>query len=837
MHRLCQRAFRLLYSRPTARYHICPPCTSKLCASPFASSPPRHGKDNDFVVRYFEETEDSKFKRIEEHEQEQEAERLRTRIKELEVKIKSLSEAFGKSGRDVPDLESLTKDFPAEEDADANAAEWNNAEKLLEEEPDLSNLDVGLPQYQTAALRSFNQALRAVAQSPETVKTNAILWTKYIRCKQKIPEFLGELSASAWEVLWQSQYSGNPVMESRMRHLWDLVDDMSVVGRELTATQTLIQIESMFSTGNKAGAIKLWQSCWDAMSKTSAEHNDFRDLGIRLYADLGRLKEATMLTVGTAPGKGKPRAQDVATVISAWTQKGDEASLKVAWSLYLDLRRRLQSQMTLDDYDHIVMAFLNSQKISLALAVFKDMVLFRKRPDWDSVEMAKKSTALYSGLMDGNTGLDDLTQVSLASLIFLPKSLENKYFYASWIKRLLGMGEVDCVVSVLALMYERGIRPDAIHLNGLISAWFRGDDKQKQNLALQVAWSMVKERLKFVARRDNSDQQTVETPDLGVAVPPYISENLPPATIETFSILLLYYENRGMHTSMEIVQQMLQEARIPPNSFFMNHLLHAEYRQGDVDKAWEKFLLLRKSIKPDLATFTVLWECSKISTAGRSLPAKEFPSPRAIFASMTEWLHAQTPRAQSSARDTFNQAQYNLIVRCFCFRRDMEGTIVALYALRDLFSRFPDAETIRLITVQLARMGEHRSTSKHRRTRLFANKLSANKESLRNMAKIAEIFRLVDQRRADALRGMGVADEEEAEALSQEQRGEELLYKLGEVLRIFMRHVAGSDIAEASLAEQGLEKLAWDIGVGGVRMDAPVYGSGDEDGSALVARA
>ena len=317
---------------------------------------------------------------------------------------------------------------------------------------------------------------------------------------------------------------------------------------------------------------------------------------MRLKVDLGNLKEAHSLVVESSNLSNTIQASEVATLITAWAKKGDEANLRVAWSLYLDLRRRLGAHMSLEDYDQISMAFLAAERTELALAVFKDMVLRGQRLEWDSVEISKKTLGTFRRLQVNADTLDDLTQISLSVLTSMPKRLENKYFYASWIKRLIGIDEVDSAIPVLALMYERGIRPDPLHLNGIASAWLREKDKSRESLALQILWSMVKERLKLVARREASETGTqlpVEIPDLGVQVPPFISLNLPPANIETFSVLLLHYESRNMQTSMKIVDEMLGLAKIPPNAFIWNQRMILAQRRGEVFEAWRVFVYIR----------------------------------------------------------------------------------------------------------------------------------------------------------------------------------------------------------------------------------------------------
>ena len=690
-----------------------------------------------------------------------------------------------------------------------------------DEEPEAPQfLGVQFPKYQRAYLRGFNETLQQVARNPENARTSAILWTKYIRCKQFLPEFLEQVPPPVWEVLWAGQYVGNPVIATRTEHLWILVDDMVQVGQDLSPDQKLVRIESAFAKGQQREAIMLWKVEWADLDKEAEKYPDFRDLGIRLYTQFGELKAAYNLAFDT---NSKPRSDEIATMIATWAQKEDESDLKVAWSLYLELRRRLGAQMHLEDYDQIVMAFLNARQSHLALGVFRDLVLSGKVPSLDSSNRDHRSLQLLERLQHYTTGVDDLTQVSLTALTSIPKEMENKFFYASWLKRLIGLGETDSTIPVLALMYERGIRPDARHLNGILGAWFRGQNKERHNLGLQMAWSMVKERIKLVARRNQAwteEELRVETPDPGLSMPPYISKNLPPANTETFCLLLLYYQRRSMHKSMSLVEQFLHDAELMPNSFFMNHLIYGELRKGDVRKAWKIYQSMRQTVKPDLETFAALWDCEKLYASGRAIPSKEsFPTARSMFNTMMDWLSNLGDRERQTAQQEFTQGFYNQIVRSFCFLRDNQGTLIALHALRNKFGFYPDTDTVRIILVQLARSGEKAPTTKRRRVRF-----SSSSEGVKNMTKISEIFDAVVQERSEALRSMGVDEM----IMGEVEKGEELLYQLSEVLRIFLRYASGLGIDEVSPFEENLDQLAWEMGVGGIDLSPPQYVSEDE---------
>ena len=129
----------------------------------------------------------------------------------------------------------------------------------------------------------------------------------------------------------------------------------------------------------------------------------------------------------------------------------------------------------------------------------------------------------------------------------LPFKWQNKFFYASWIKKLLGEGHTEYASKVVELMFERGLRPDAIHLNGLIGAYMRSGDSELQRQGEELGWSMIQKRLELVSQRREGvpfvDLTTITETDDGkpIRIPLNMSKPLPFANEETFNVLGLHY--------------------------------------------------------------------------------------------------------------------------------------------------------------------------------------------------------------------------------------------------------------------------------------------------------
>ena len=102
-------------------------------------------------------------------------------------------------------------------------------------------------------------------------------------------------------------------------------------------------------------------------------------------------------------------------------------------------------------------------------------------PSNDSTALYKSALGLAGNLHASSINENDVNKVSLSVLKVLPRRFQNRFFYASWMKKLIGMGEVDSAALVIELMYERGVKPDSKHLNGIIAGWLReGNSKRTQ---------------------------------------------------------------------------------------------------------------------------------------------------------------------------------------------------------------------------------------------------------------------------------------------------------------------------------------------------------------------
>ncbi|KAH0565081.1 hypothetical protein GP486_001521 [Trichoglossum hirsutum] len=769
------------------------------------------------VVNHFAETGvggDRKRRRInpekDELEMKAEAEKLKTRIGQLEEELRRLREGSiisQLSERDRDGLEKVIEEKLANAagqeppvNTKQTAAEPFSGARVHGYSPTIHIKCGPLQQKEQIYLDKFNESLREAASKSADLKARKDLWRWYSLCKQNLPPFLHQIPQEAWDVLYNAQDRPSASNPDRQAHLKTILEDMAATGRELNGDQKIAYIEAQFLEGDKEKAISQWEG--DAKANLVSEEflERFWSLGVRMFASIGDPQRAQNTAHILLNSRRGTDARIWLPVITAWNNTGEESGFRSAWSLYVRLKDRLGSEMGMEDYDTITMSFLTAGEKDLALAVFRDMMLAGSSSEGeDSISFYGRSLSLVASLQSTSPDPLELNNVSLQALSILPRRFQNKFFYGSWMKKLIGMGEVDSAAMVVELMYERGVDPDARHLNGIIGAWLRTGRAEPRKKAEEMAWSMIEERLDFVLRRRalGSPSSTRVSGGVGdhTKLPKFLRRRVPPATIETFSILVQHYLRRSKFDEVEKLSKYLQMAEIKPNSFFMNHFLYSLLRGHDRREAWQMYTSMAHEggVRPDVSTFICLWDCMKVHVDKLKNRRKEgFPQPRELFREMATWYSKWSARDYDEA----SKEMYDQIIRCFSLSGDQAGTLIALHALRDMFGMYPDQDTVRIIVLQIARLGSQNTRS--RRLNLSDSNTKAN------VAKVTNVLEKLTQRRSAALEKQGIQPDHSNLAMKEEEN----LWLVSELLRIVIAR--GGRAAEAA---ENMRKAAINMGV------------------------
>ncbi|EAW15104.1 pentatricopeptide repeat protein [Aspergillus clavatus NRRL 1] len=652
----------------------------------------------------------------------------------------------------------------------------------------------------------LNICLSRFANDPANEQSGQELWRWYRRSKQVIPNFLQSIPEEAMTMIWDSQANGESGRAFRATRLQTLAEDAVTAGRLLPTPRMLSYIQSLQESGNINLALDQWEAHQADLCQSKEDLETYWKLGVRLFAAAGDPQRAQDIALAFLSNDKSREPRILLPVITAWgRQPGKEAEVK-AWALYLQLKTLLGANMTMKEYDYVSIGLLKAGRLNLAIAVFKDMMVTGQDPTNDSTSLYKAALGLVGNLQASSIREQDVNKISLSTLTVLPRRFQNRFFYASWMKKLIGMGEVDSAAMVIELMYERGVRPDPKHLNGVMAAWLREGNSISRAKAEKLGWSMVQQRIDLVWARtaspEKSPQLLVSQKSDGVPIPKFMQRQMPPANIETFSILLLHYSRRTDDDMVKYLVKCLGDARIQPNSYFMNHLLYAELRKQDVHSVWSKYQTMSASIKPDLETFACLWDCGKLQyDRGRTAFDAGFPSARELYAEMIKWYTHLSPRGKSTARDEFSKELYDQIIRCFCLSKDLPGTLVALYSMGAIFGSSPDEVTARLIALQVARMAAVPTDTPKRRLR----RLSTTPRSKENIAQVNRLVEILSERKAAGLQAQGLHPDH----LEPHEKQQYQLEIMADLLRVVMRRTA----ADPSQIEDEITTVAAEMGV------------------------
>lgn len=660
----------------------------------------------------------------------------------------------------------------------------------------------------------FNNSLRQLQGKMSDERARQDLWKWYRRCKQTIPGFLTIMPEGALETMWDAQAAGESDQATRSTHLQILVQDAKSIGKELATPQILFYITSLHETGSTNLALEQWEAYQAELSQKKEDLEEYWKLGVRLFAADNNPQRAQDIALAFLANDRTRQPRVLIPVITAWGRlPGKEAEVK-AWALYLQLKTFLGSDMTMEDYDQISIALLTAGRLDTAVAIFKDMMVTGKDPANDSTALYKAALGLAGNLHASSINENEVNKVSLSALKVLPRQFQNRFFYASWMKKLIGMGEVDSAALVIELMYERCVKPDSKHLNGIIAGWLRDGNTSARDKAERLGWAMIQKRIDVVWRRyqpaEISPQLRVRSGETeSVRMPQFMQREVPPASIETFSILLLHYTRRGDDDMVKYLVKCLGDAHIKPNSYFMNHLLYAELRKQDVKQLWAKFQTMSTAIRPDVETYACLWDCAKLQyDRGRTAFDAGFPSARQLYANMISWYSQLSPRTQKTTQAQIPRALFDQIVRCFCLSKDLSGTLVVIHSMHSAFGFAPDDTTARMIVLQIARLAGVPADTPKRRLR----RLSSTPRSKENIGQVSRLLELLGDRKAENLRLQGLS----LEQLDPREMEQYQLEIMASLLRIVMSRADALDPVqvESKLEVAAKEMLAEHIDLG-----------------------
>jgi len=464
-------------------------------------------------------------------------------------------------------------------------------------------------------------------------------------------------------------------------------------------------------------AIHFWEMDYE---ESAGRNQEVLERGISLFVQSKDLTRALNLFSEYMNNFTTVDVRAVQPLIRAHLEQHNK---RLAFALYLFLRSKLGSDMQIADYDEVIAAFLDHNQGKLALAVFRDMMVQGS----DAVQVnavqrgSPEETALWESIMERVEGLQklslhvrDVNRISLHAMLSLPQEWQNKFFFASWLKKLLGDGNVFYAEKVVELMYERHIRPDAKHMNGLLGAYLRSGDAVLEERGEKLGWSMIQKRLEMVAERDQADLELVDGPnghshvlideESDVRIPLDLSKPIPHANLETWNVLGLHYLVKERWPAVRLLQRQLRPAQIPMGGYFMNHLLYMQLFTNGPSALWKDFIYFARDVSPEMETFNCLWtgQLRHLGRYDKKIVSSGYPPPRRLFFTMLAWHNDLVGRARADSIAAFSNEIYAKIIQSFCTQKDLYGCLVAMHAIAARFDAYPDRGIARIITIGIS---------------------------------------------------------------------------------------------------------------------------------------
>ncbi|KFY98108.1 hypothetical protein V498_01661 [Pseudogymnoascus sp. VKM F-4517 (FW-2822)] len=731
----------------------------------------------------------------------------------LEEKLKfvdSLRRALGNDLREelkAPPIESSTTiDSPSTRTAKPGRGKHKRQATVIEP-IEVAEIDVSIPRQSfpregQAYISRLNEALAKASTAP--FKNRKELWRWYSLSRKTLSAAWGEVPTSTWKLLWKElsvEALDNP---DRMAHVIQLGNDMEAANRPLKPEQILLYIEALFVEGNQKDALARWESARPSVTLVESTAIQYWALGVVMLAKSkqpARAQEAADVLLNDLKAAKESRA--LIPLIRTWSEYSDNSAIQMAWALYVRLKFWMGSSMGMQDYDAVAGIFLTSNRTDLALAVFRDMMLTDDPvgKNYDSLALYPRFVGLKGtrALESFQLGLEETSWTRSNPLTVLPPKFRNKFFFGSWIKKLVGDDEIDWASQVVELMSQRGIRPDATYLNGIIGAWFRTGSAENQKKGTALAWKMIAARLEFVRERSYRYTSNLEGPVRARFDTTTKNDFIRPSSIavsaqasqETFSVLIQHYQQLGQKDRVQELLGAIKAAEIKPNTAFLNNLLELGTAMHHRPWVWSLYVRFveQENVVPSQYTFALMWKSMKDHVDPLINRSKAgYPSPRFLFSEMTK---SSTWKNEKLAREMYDQ-----IILCFGLSDDQIGTAVALAAMQRLYGMYPNEATVRSIVLQIAKAGV-KNVAGYRPRRL-----NLNKDTQRRISDVGKVLKTLKDDRTKQLQDQGV----DVEGMSMEDRSEESLKLLCLLLR---------STVEVRMASETSE-LGMEAGVGGV---------------------
>jgi pentatricopeptide repeat protein len=633
------------------------------------------------------------------------------------------------------------------------------------------------------------------------------LWNAYETAKELDSELISRISNPTWDILWNAQYFHD---YSERHRLSVLERDLHSVGVTTTGRRAR-HLETVFMEERQEDALKAWED--------DLEHQDYEpehlELGVRLHALAGNTDRALQVMNKLFELYPSWSPSIMISVFRALTSSGTEEKYDLAKDIYLEMKERMGTDLTIETYDACLIGFLEARCLRYAKQVFRDMCkdgyLATSADAGSDKELLKRLHLLYRL----GTDISKMTSIALDVIAVLPVS-HHDYLFGSWMKCAVVQKAPEAAAQILDMMFRKGSSPRAFHFNLLLRALFRTGETSNLLQAENIGWHMIEQAkleaietdstphgpAQYLSKELNGKNLATEGSQHPLGPAASAAMAVPNASITTFSIIMHHHAKDLQWEHVDYLARQLKEAGLAPNTSIMNVLIDSKCRQGRFSEAWKIYKSLTDnptvhSIFPNGKTFRLLWKTLRLALSEQTQVTPEhsgLPTPRALLAETVRWWDMCRNR-HDAERFLQGLAAQNggaitkLMLHCFSFAKDLVGSLIAVHVLRHKFDIFPSDKTFEIIKRQMAWV-DFRNETESLRIQFGA---SGNRR--RNMLHVEAIFQdLLERRMKSNDTGSGMRS-----SSSREELGDKSLGLLNELLRALMEKTHQPATVEAMI--------------------------------------
>ncbi|KAF2118429.1 hypothetical protein BDV96DRAFT_569895 [Lophiotrema nucula] len=642
-------------------------------------------------------------------------------------------------------------------------------------------------------------------------RVRAPLWRSYVLAKSRDTSLIGRIPDRAWDILWATQSVRSATNKERVPHLRTLYEDMKAAGRNPTLAQRYVYLRWLFYKGQPERALQEWDNDYNHIDRISPEH---LELGVVMHAladhpdrSLEIMEELSELYPDRTPSV-------MLAVFRAHTRSTSTRHRETARMLYARFRDRVTNRITLATYDGYLVGFLEARDLSKAKVVFGEMAtsvtsghLAHSSSKVGINEILRRLHLLYRL----GTNIEKMTSIALFALSVLPKAY-HRHLFGDLMKSAVIRNAPEAGAQVLDMMFRRRLDPDAFYFNLLLKCLLRTKDTERVLKAENIGWQMAnKARLSGVEPKHSSFRNAADaifSATEGAAIQPNTTQDMvnhvPPANVTTYALLMQHHSRKFQWEQVDYLARRLKDSGIQPNSAVMTVLMNSQCRQGKYDEVWNIYQSLtspsegKTGVFPDGKAIRCLWKSLRLALGEHSSRERTsaLPTPRDLLKETIEWWDLVKSRYDAERfRIGFSAADHGaisaLVMHCFSYTKDLQGSLVAMHVIRQRFRIFPTDKAAPILQRHVA------WTDMQRETEAVRTNYSRSGIHKARVNQMGRIYYILQQQRFER---MGLTGTDFAN-LSDEEAGDLGLNILSEFVRVVLKRQHSPDDVEAMIDE------------------------------------